>query len=136
LVHIDVWGPAQELSYGGKRYFVTFIDDATRKTWVYALREKSEIFGMFRMWKTMVEKETGYQIKVLKSDNGGEYTSKEFADYLSREGKHGLKIVQYHPPFSFETLRNWLDVFLYVKCSIMSHAFFFSFYMDCRMSVG
>ena len=32
LVHIDVLGPAQELSYGGKRYFVTFIDDATRKT--------------------------------------------------------------------------------------------------------
>lgn len=97
LVHTDVWGPAQELSYGGKRYFVTFIDDATRKTWVYALKEKSEVFRMFRIWKTMVEKETGYQIKVLKFDNGGEYTSKEFAEYLCREGIHGLKTVPRTP---------------------------------------
>ena len=39
LVHTDVWGPAQVQSLGGSRYYVTFIDDATRKTWVYCIRQ-------------------------------------------------------------------------------------------------
>ena len=38
LVHIDVWGPAQVSSFGGSHYYVTFIDDATRKVWIYFLR--------------------------------------------------------------------------------------------------
>ena len=38
FVHIDVWGPAQVQSLGGSRYYVTFIDDATRKNWVYCIR--------------------------------------------------------------------------------------------------
>jgi hypothetical protein len=40
LVHTDVWGPTQVSSLGGSRYYVTFIDDATRKTWVYCIRTK------------------------------------------------------------------------------------------------
>ena len=43
LVHTDVWGPAQVQSLGGSRYYVTFIDDATRKTWVYCSRQKSRM---------------------------------------------------------------------------------------------
>ena len=41
LVHIDVWGLAQVSSLGGSYYYVTFIDDATRKVWVYFLRQKN-----------------------------------------------------------------------------------------------
>jgi hypothetical protein len=40
LVHTDVWGPTQVSSLGGSRYYVTFIDDATRKTWFYCIRQK------------------------------------------------------------------------------------------------
>jgi hypothetical protein len=48
LVHTDVWGPASVSSIGGKSYFVTFIDDSTRKVWVYFLRHKSEVFDVFK----------------------------------------------------------------------------------------
>ena len=44
LVHIDVWEPAQVSSLGGSKYYVTFIDDATRKTWVYCIQKKYDFF--------------------------------------------------------------------------------------------
>ena len=51
LVHIDVWGLAQVSSLGGSHYYVTFIYDATRKLWVYFLRQKSNVFQTFMKWK-------------------------------------------------------------------------------------
>jgi hypothetical protein len=59
LVHTDVWGPTQVSSLGGSNYYVTFIDDATRKTWVYCIRQKSDVFDTFKKWKALVENETG-----------------------------------------------------------------------------
>jgi transposase InsO family protein len=85
-VHTYVWGPAQVSSLGGSCYYVTFIDDATRKTWVYCIRQKSDVFDTFKKWKALVENETGKMLKCLRSDNGGEYCSKEFDDYCSYHG--------------------------------------------------
>jgi hypothetical protein len=86
IVHTDVWGPAQVSSLGGSHYYVTFIDDATRKTWVYCIRKKSDVFDTFKKWKALVENETGKRLKCLISDNGGEYCSKEFDYYCSYHG--------------------------------------------------
>ena len=54
LVHIDVWGPTQVSSLGGSHYYVTFIDGATRKVWIYFLRLKSNVFQTFKKWKCLV----------------------------------------------------------------------------------
>jgi hypothetical protein len=86
LVHTDVWGPAQVSSLGVSHYYVTFIDDETRKTWVYCIRQKYDVFDTFKKWKALVENETGKSLKCLRSDNGGEYCSKEFDDYCSYHG--------------------------------------------------
>ena len=59
LVHTDVWGPAQVQYLGGSRYYVNFIDDATRKTWVYCIRQKSNVFDTFKKWKALAENEIG-----------------------------------------------------------------------------
>ena len=59
LVHADICGPINPISNGKKRYFITFIDDFSRKTWVYFLMEKSEAFSTFKSYKARVEKETG-----------------------------------------------------------------------------
>jgi hypothetical protein len=66
LVHTDVWGEDQVSSLGGSRYYVTFIDDATRKTWVYCIRQKSDVFDTFKKWKDLVENETGKWLKCLR----------------------------------------------------------------------
>jgi hypothetical protein len=97
LVHTDVWGPAQVSSLGGSHYYVTFIDDATRKTWVYCIRQKSDVFDTFNKWKALVENETGKKLKCLRSDNGGEYCRKDFDDYYSYHGIRREKTVPRTP---------------------------------------
>ena len=78
VVHTDVWGPTDTASIHGCRYYVSFIDDHTRKVWVYFMRNKSEFFDHFKDFKVMVENETDMQIKTLRSDGVGEYSSNEF----------------------------------------------------------
>ena len=75
LVHTDVCGPMQTRSLGGAFYFLLFIDDCMRYTWVYFLRQKSDFFEYFKEFRTMVEKKTGKSIKILHSYEGGEYKS-------------------------------------------------------------
>jgi hypothetical protein len=59
-------------------YYVLFIDDYSQKAWIYFLKEKYEVFNKFREFKDLVENLFERKIKVLRSNNGGEYTSKEF----------------------------------------------------------
>lgn len=80
LVLSYVWGPAQVASHGGSQYYITFIDDATRKVCVYFIKRKSDVFETFKRWKALMENETNLKLKFLRSDNGGEYCSKAFND--------------------------------------------------------
>jgi transposase InsO family protein len=58
-----------------------FIDDYSRKTWVYFLKSKYEVFNKFKEFKALIENIFEKRIKIVRSDNGGEYTSKEFVKY-------------------------------------------------------
>ena len=86
LVHSDVCGPMKTPSIGGARYFLTFIDDFSRNIWVYVLKSKSEVLARFKEWKTLVERQSEHVVKVLRTDNGGEYISKAFDDFLIKNG--------------------------------------------------
>ena len=81
-----VWGPSPTTSYGGSSYFVSFIDDFSRKVWVYILKKKSDVFTVFKQFRALVENITGRTIKCLRTDNGGEFTSIEFEQYCKDEG--------------------------------------------------
>jgi hypothetical protein len=65
IVHTDVCGSMRITSHGGARYFLTFIDDFLRKTHVYLLKAKGEVFEKFKQYKALVENEIGHKIKVL-----------------------------------------------------------------------
>jgi len=54
LVHTDVCGPMNLSSVGGNKYFLTFIDDFSRKTWIYLLKSKDEVFHRFKIFKAFV----------------------------------------------------------------------------------
>ncbi|KAG8480135.1 hypothetical protein CXB51_024911 [Gossypium anomalum] len=77
-VHSDVWGPTKVASLGGLHYFVTFVDDYSRKVWVYLMKRKSEVLGAFLKWKKMVETLTSRKVKRLRSDNETEYKNDPF----------------------------------------------------------
>ena len=55
LIHTNLWGPSLVASLGGSRYNITFIDDSSKKVWVYFLKNKSDVFVTFKKWKAMVE---------------------------------------------------------------------------------
>ncbi|KAL0811972.1 hypothetical protein ABMA28_009370 [Loxostege sticticalis] len=79
----------QVTSLGGARYFLTFIDDFSRKVCVFTLKSKSECLNKFKEYKCLVENQLNVKIKTLRTDNGTEYTNKEFADFLRSSGiKH------------------------------------------------
>ena len=86
MVHTDVWGPSPVSSLGGSRFYVTFIDDFSRKVWVYFLKHKSDVFETFKKWKAEVENQTGLKVKCLRSYNGGEYDKSEFKAFLCSWG--------------------------------------------------
>ena len=81
LVYSDVCDPIDVESLGGNKYFVTFIDDASRKAWVYFLKTKDQVLEHFKKFHAMAEREKGKPLKCLCTDNGGEYTSNEFKSY-------------------------------------------------------
>ena len=57
---------------------MTFIDNSSRKVWVYFLKNKSDVFDVFKRWKAMVENETDLKVKTMQSNNGGEYLDADF----------------------------------------------------------
>jgi Integrase core domain/gag-polypeptide of LTR copia-type len=86
LVHSDTWGNAPIDSKEGYKYFITFIDDKSRATWLYLLKSKKEVPTIFKNFYTMIENQFGTTIKVLRSDNGTEYTNNEFQVFLQSKG--------------------------------------------------
>ena len=78
LIHSDVWGIAPIVSHAHYKYFVAFIDDFSRFTWVYFLRAKGEVFSVFQLFLALLETQFSAIIKVLRSDSGGKYMSNEF----------------------------------------------------------
>jgi len=77
-VHSDLGGPMSEPSRGGALYFGTFTDDFSRWTDVVVLHKKSDLLPKYKKWLTKAQLHTGDKIKVLRSDDGGEYVSSAF----------------------------------------------------------
>ena len=86
VIYSDVCGPIQVDSIGGNKYFVTFIDDFSRKLWTYLIKKKSEVIEVFSKFKSMVERQSGRKLKILRTDRGGEYVSKDFDTLCEKEG--------------------------------------------------
>ncbi|KAH9686470.1 hypothetical protein KPL70_014355 [Citrus sinensis] len=87
MVILDVWGPTKTALIGGSYYFVTFVDDFSRRVWVYTMRSKDEVLEIFMKLKKLVETQTGRKIKELQYDNGGEYTCNPFLQVCQNEDK-------------------------------------------------
>ncbi|CAG9135108.1 unnamed protein product [Plutella xylostella] len=97
LVHTDLCGPMQKPSFSGARYFLLFIDDFTRKTYVYFLKTKNETFESFRQFKALVENQTERKIKILRSDGGGEFVNSQFQKFLKEAGIRHQTTVPHSP---------------------------------------
>ncbi|KAL4376396.1 hypothetical protein GQ457_02G039420 [Hibiscus cannabinus] len=86
LVHSDLCGPMKTSSMNGSKYFVLFIDDLTRMCWVYFLKSKLNVLSTFKEFKIFAENQSDCKLKVLRTDNSGEYVYNEFNDFCRDSG--------------------------------------------------
>jgi hypothetical protein len=97
LIFSDVWGPAID-SFGRKKYYVSFIDDYSKFTWIYLLRHKSEVFKHFAEFQSLVEQMLNHKILVVQSDWGGEY---EKLNFLLLHWHYPPSALPPHPPIEW-----------------------------------
>ncbi|CAL9002440.1 unnamed protein product [Prunus brigantina] len=97
LVHTDICGPMQSESLSGNKYFLLFTDDCTRMSWVYFIRNKSSALECFMKFKAITELQSGFKIKSLRSDMGGEFLSGEFNKFCEESGIQSQLTVAYSP---------------------------------------
>ena len=86
VVHSDIWGPMKVKNINGARWFITFIDDHTRMTWTFLMKEKSETVQIFQLFHKMVATQFQTHIKVLKTDNAHDYFNKDLGSFLHLHG--------------------------------------------------
>jgi transposase InsO family protein len=85
---MDLCGPSRQEGTGKENYFMLIIDDYSRLTWVDFLKEKAEAFEKFKIFKALIENQTGKRLKAVRSYRGGEFMSSDFKDFCV---KHGIK---------------------------------------------
>jgi hypothetical protein len=85
LIHTDLW-TSPVYSHSGCKYYIIFVDDFTRYTWLYPIQHKSDAYHCFVKFKTLVETQFSTKIQQLQSDGGGEYTSHLFQSFLTSNG--------------------------------------------------
>ncbi|KAB2602612.1 hypothetical protein D8674_003617 [Pyrus ussuriensis x Pyrus communis] len=87
LIHGDVWGPCPVSSVSGYQYYVLFVDEYSKYSWLFPLKRKSEVFSTFVMFKAYVENLLGNKIKIFRTDSGGEFTGSAFSSFLLQHAR-------------------------------------------------
>jgi transposase InsO family protein len=97
LVHGDLYGPVTPATPRGRRYFLLLIDDLSRYMWVVVLGSKIEAANAIKRAQAAAEAECGRKLRVLRIDNGGEFTTAEFTSYCADEGVQRHYSASYNP---------------------------------------
>jgi transposase InsO family protein len=97
LVHNDLCGPLPSPYFSRCKYFLAFIDDFYKCTWVYFLKLKRNFFDKFLAYKALVENQSGHQIQMLRTNNGGEYVKINFTSYSTTQGIQMQQTIPYTP---------------------------------------
>src|ERR1043165_2046615 len=86
LLHMDLMGPMQVESLGGKRYAYVVVDDFSRFTWINFIKEKSDVFDVFKELCKRLQREKESCIVRIRSDHGKEFENSKFDEFCSSEG--------------------------------------------------
>jgi hypothetical protein len=97
LIHSDLCEMNGILTRAAKKYFISFIDDATRYCQLYLIKTKDEALNCLKIYKADVENQLERKIKRFRSDRGGEYLSNDFSEYCAEHGIIHETIAPYSP---------------------------------------
>jgi transposase InsO family protein len=98
LIHMDLCEKNGILTRAGKKYFILFIDDATRFCQLYLVKTKDEALNCSKIYKAEVENQLEKKIKWVRSDRGGEYLSNDFGEFCAEHGIIHETTAPYSPP--------------------------------------
>lgn len=130
LIHTDVNGPLPTESLGGHRYFITFIDDFSKKVTLYPLKLKSEVFSKMVEYKNLVENQLGKKIKNVRSDNGTEYVNKQMEELFKSNGIVHQRSVPYTPQQNGVAERYNRTIVERMRCMLMDAKLSESFWAE------
>ena len=74
MIHVDLWGPYRSPTLCNSFYFLTNVDDYSRGVWVYLLHDKRKVAQTLKNFISLVSRQFGKEVKVVRSDNGKEFT--------------------------------------------------------------
>lgn len=97
VVHSDVCGPMSTNSIGGNKYYVSFIDDFSRMVTIFLMKNKSQVYDCFVKYKNLCENQLNRKIKILRTDNGGEFCNRKFDQLCENSGIIHQKSCAYSP---------------------------------------
>ena len=86
LIHTDVWGPSRVPNISGARWFVSFIDDCSRVTWLFLMKNKSDVSTILPVFLKMINTQFGEKVKIIRSDNGTEFFNLTLGSFFQKEG--------------------------------------------------
>ncbi|RDY06156.1 hypothetical protein CR513_09902, partial [Mucuna pruriens] len=118
VIYSNVCSPMESVLLGGNHYFISFVDDFSRKLWVYLIKRKGEAFKMIKRFKAMVEKQCDQSIKILRTDDGGEYTSHDFHSYCDKEGIIQEVTAPYTPQHNGKAIRRNRTLMNMIQCML------------------
>lgn len=135
LIHSDV-GSFEIFSREGYKYFSTFIDDASKFVSIFLMKSKSQTLSCFKLFKNSFESQAAVKILSLRSDNGGEYLSKEFETYLSQFGISHEPGPPHSPELNRVAERYNRVVGERVRCALLSAGMAKSFWEDALRHIA
>ena len=118
LIHTDVVNPLSTLSLKGSQYYTLFIHDFTKMYWIFFMKFKSEVAGIFWRFKKNVENQSSCRIQAIHLDNGKEYTSSKFNLHCEDAGIENQLIVPYTPEHNGASERRNIYIMEMVRCML------------------
>ena len=97
LVHADLCGPIKPETPGGKKLFLLAVDDKSRYMWLVLLSSKDQAADAIIRLQVCAEAEAGHKLGTLRTDRGGEFTSRAFGEYCAMEGVQRHLTAPYTP---------------------------------------
>ncbi|WVZ02284.1 hypothetical protein V8G54_023090 [Vigna mungo] len=118
IIYADLCGPFDVPSLGGNKYFLLFVDEFSRKLWIYLLKEKKDTYSCFVQFCCMAETQSECKIKVLRIDGGGEFNSRDMNEFCTGKGIKHEVTAPYTPQHNGLTERRNRMLLDMVRCML------------------
>lgn len=97
FIHSDVWGPLSVNNHSQYKYYVFFIDDFSRMSWLYLMKDRTQLFSKLMEFINEILRQFSATLKIFQSDNALEYNSAQFKQYFASQGIINEPLVHVQP---------------------------------------